>query len=248
MSSSLRIIGFPLWYFFPVALGGVLSTFPNMVLISGYPQTDNAGSFLLCFWACMLSWLVGVSVRHTRDENGQITTYSLLGRMVALFLFLILPVHALAFYSYVGYDYPLVSRPQSEGGVYSIYGVESGFTKVQVMEVWGTPSSQSKDHLAYYPSGRRVSLTNGVVTKVVGDRLERNGVPILGMGAHIADVEEVLGPGIKSDDRGGSFRIYPLRGLDVAPCNFKFPFMTEYTIVPGPTGKTNWVGEAAPNQ
>ena len=232
MPRSLRLLGFPLWYFLPVMIGSVLFTLPNLVLISGYPETKNSGDFLLCLHSCTIFWLIAVSVRHTRDEEGNVTNLSLVKRLGVLFGLFIPAFLALALYGHVNYEYPLVRRPQEEGGTLSIQGVSAGFTHEQVVEAWGAPDWESPKTMMYYPPNRRtITLLRGVATHVAGTPLEVDGTPVLGMGANLEAIEKVLGPGIDPGNQGRAFRRYPLRGLDAIASDFRNPFQSEFTIV-----------------
>lgn len=223
-------MGYPIWYILLVGVGGIVCSLSVGVLI-GCTTENNADTFMLCFYAVMIGWITACLLKFTpKGKSKYRSNKSALAKFSVLTVFLIFPLVACSLWTYVGYDYPLTLRAKTDNGVFTVYGVKPGLTRQQVIDVWGKPKRPDSNYLSYTQDQRFARLKNNVVIEVGGDRLEQDGIPLLGFGASISQIEQVLGPGSESQSGGRANRLYPDLRLDVIGSDPFLPFRTEYRL------------------
>jgi hypothetical protein len=207
-----------------LVIGALLSSFAMLLtMVSHIGSTEEDEIIWVLYGAFIVMPLIWVifGLRGTARSSKT--------RLAVLYALICFPGVTLSLWSYVDIDYPFVVRPVENGGVLTIYGVRPDLTLDQVIEKWGTPTRASQTY-PEFRGNRRVVMKEGLVVQVSADRLERDGVPVLGAGIRSADMKKALGPGEKMDKKGILFRAYPDRDLGVAPASWIMPFQFEYTL------------------
>ena len=225
----IRPLGFPLWYTLFVGAGGVLVTLPTMVFITS-TNDNHAESFLAFFWAAMIGWMLAAYIRIGSKKQGPLSGRSVVLRMGFLTTFFILPIVGLALWAHTSYSYPLALQEFHQGDQITIYGIDVGTTRQEAAEILRVPALTSIAGNYYRQDGVSLVFKNDVVVRVMGDRLEANGRPLLGTGASLETTEQTLGQGMEEGSGGSGFRVYPLLELEVSCAGSMFPFHTEYTL------------------